>query len=51
MHYGTLLSGSMTCLFAYILKRKSHWVGQNSEEKQDKDDYTCQGLSDGILGQ
>jgi len=33
------------------LKRKSQLVGPKSEEKQDKDDYTCQGPSDGILGQ
>ena len=26
------------------LKRKSQLVGPKSEEKQDKDDYTCQGL-------
>jgi hypothetical protein len=26
-------------------------VGPKSEEKQDKDDYTCQGPSNGILGQ
>ena len=30
------------------LKRKSQLVGPKSEEKQDKDDYTCQGP---ILGQ
>jgi hypothetical protein len=39
-----MLSGSMSGSFA-------HLVGPKSEEKQDKDDYTCQGLSNGILGQ
>ena len=35
----------------HISERKSQLVGPKSEEKQDKDDYTCQGPSDGILGQ
>jgi hypothetical protein len=39
-----MLSGSMSGSFA-------HLVGPKSEEKQDKDDYTCQGPSNGILGQ
>ena len=50
MQYGALFSGSMSGMFVY-LKRKSQLVGPKSEEKQDKDDYTCQGPSDGILGQ
>jgi hypothetical protein len=37
-----MLSGSMSGSFA-------HLVGPKSEEKQDKDDYTCQGPSNGIL--
>jgi hypothetical protein len=35
------LSGSMSGSFAYVFKRKSHLVGPQSEEKQDKNDYTC----------
>jgi len=42
MHYGALFSGSMSGSFVYFLKRKSHLVGPKSEEKQNKDDYTCQ---------
>jgi hypothetical protein len=39
-----MLSGSMSGSFA-------HLVGPKSEEKQDKDHYTCQGPCNGILGQ
>jgi hypothetical protein len=46
-----MLSGSMSGSFAYVLKRKFHLVGPESEEKQDTDDYTCQGPSNGIFGQ
>jgi hypothetical protein len=45
-----ILSGSMSGSFAYVLKRKFHLVGPKSEEKQDTDDYTCQGPSNGIFG-
>jgi hypothetical protein len=38
-----LFSGSMSGSSAYILKMKSHLLGPKSEEKQDKDDYTCEG--------
>jgi hypothetical protein len=51
MHYGALLSGSMSGSFVYILKGKSDLVGPKSEEKPDKDGYTCQGSSDVISGQ
>ena len=51
MHYGALFSGSMSGSFVYFLKRKSHLVGPKSEEKQNKDDYTCQGPSNGMSGQ
>jgi hypothetical protein len=44
---GAMFSGSMSGSFAYVLKRKSHLVGQKSEEKQDEDDYPCQGPFNG----
>ena len=43
MYNGAQLSGSMSGSFAYVLKMKCHLVGSKSKEKQDKDDYACQG--------
>ena len=50
MYNGALLSGFMSGSCAYIPKRKYYLVWPKGEEKQDKDDYTCQGPCNGLSG-
>jgi hypothetical protein len=46
-----MLSGSISGSFSYALKKEISSGLPKSEEKQDKDDYPCQGPFNGILGQ
>ena len=50
MYNGALLSGFMSGSCAYTPKRKYHLIWPKGEEKQDKDDYTCQGSCNGLSG-
>ena len=50
MYNGALLSGFMSGSCTYIPQRKYHLIWPKGEEKQGKDDYTCQGPFSGLSG-